>query len=84
MLIFLAPKLGFFVDAHITMIPPSKCLIAVRSTDSKGISHFQKSINNHTKYPKIILVGDGREGGWERNDRWLFKRAVRVSTTMSP
>lgn len=24
----------------------------------------------------MILVGGWREGGWEKNDKWLFKKAV--------
>lgn len=76
MLRFLAPKLGFFVDAHVTLISPSNCLVTPYSTHSKGISHFQKSTTNHIEYPQITLVNGGYEGGWVRNDMWLFNQAV--------
>lgn len=47
-LISLAPKLRFFVDAHITIISPLKYLVALHSIDSDGMSHFQMSTKTHT------------------------------------
>ena len=37
MFIPLAPKLGFFVNAHLTIISPSVSLVALHSIDSNGI-----------------------------------------------
>lgn len=60
----LAPKLGFFVNAHLTIIYPSKSLVALHSIDSNGISHLGLQSytisQNHTGWSEGRRV-DGRE-----------------------
>lgn len=76
MLTFLAPKLGFSADAHVTLLFPLK--LSGCSSLHRFKWHFPLS---KVYKPSYVISPNytgwsGEEGGWERNDMWLFNQAV--------